>query len=174
MPWTSDFRIIRSPRKEVHLLQRDGEDWQAACTKAIDEQIDLARAQNVFRALLERSATNSSPSWAPDILPVWHRSAVSVFGITAAGAHMTVYTHTQGESSSRIPRRNAIKSTWPNLLDQAVAGGIAAGEMPSSASSGRPRKRRLSTSSSCVPTCWRPVPYHGSTSPMRRPAVNSV
>jgi len=43
---------------------------------------------------------------------------------------MTVYTRTSSGMTFWIPRRNAKKSTWPNMLDSTVSGGVARGEMP--------------------------------------------
>ena len=129
MPWTSHFRLVRSPRKEVHLLQPPGEDPGAACTSAIDEQIDLARDQGVFPRL-GKKRHELFPIMGARVPVSMDRSAVSVFGITAQGAHMTVYTRTPEGLKFWIPRRNANKSTWPGMLDQAVAGGIATGESP--------------------------------------------
>ncbi len=129
MPWTSSFRINRSPRKEIHLLKSDGDDWQAACSRAIDEVVDLARVHGVFPRLVKKRG---------ELFPVvgarfdvsMDRSSINLFGIVAQGAHMTVYTRTAEGMKFWIPRRNASKSTWPGMLDQAVAGGIAVGESP--------------------------------------------
>ena len=129
MPWTPNFRIVRSPRKEVHLLQPEGEDPGVTCTAAIDEQIDLARDQGVFPRL-GKKRHELFPIMGARVPVSMDRSAVSVFGITAQGAHMTVYTRTPEGLKFWIPRRNANKSTWPGMLDQAVAGGIATGESP--------------------------------------------
>lgn len=43
---------------------------------------------------------------------------------------MTVYTRTDEGLKFWIARRSAAKSTYPSMLDQAVAGGVARGEMP--------------------------------------------
>ena len=43
---------------------------------------------------------------------------------------MTVYTRTSSGLKFWVPQRNANKSTYPNLLDNTVAGGVAYGEMP--------------------------------------------
>lgn len=53
------------------------------------------------------------------------RSACALFGVVTYGVHMTAYT----PSPLRIwtPRRNPAKQTYGGLLDNTVAGGIAAG-----------------------------------------------
>ena len=130
MPWTSNFRIDHTPRKEIHLLKPDErDDWHAACGKAIDELLDLARARNAF-PLLGKKRNEQFPILGAKFDIGIERSAMSLFGIVGRGAHMTVYTRTPDGMKFWIPRRNANKSTWPNMLDQAVAGGVARGEMP--------------------------------------------
>ncbi|KAH8890146.1 putative thiamine pyrophosphokinase [Thozetella sp. PMI_491] len=129
MPWTSHFRIVRSPRKEVHLLKPEGDDWQAGCVRAVDEVVELARAQRVFPRLAKRR-DEFFPIIGAKFPMSMDRSSVSIFGITAQGAHMTVYTRTAQGLKFWVPRRNPNKSTWPNRLDQAVAGGIAVNETP--------------------------------------------
>ncbi|KAK0732549.1 NUDIX hydrolase domain-like protein [Apiosordaria backusii] len=130
MPWTSSFRLDPH-RKEVHLLKAEGrKNWQAACNEAIDELLDLARAQNAFPRL-GRKRDEYFPIVGAKFDIGIERSAMSLFGIVGQGAHMTVYTRTStGKMMFWIPRRNANKSTYPNMLDQAVAGGVATGETP--------------------------------------------
>ncbi|OAF54209.1 hypothetical protein VC83_09569 [Pseudogymnoascus destructans] len=92
MPWTSDFRLITTPYKEVHLIKQDLDDWKEACQKAIDDLLDLTREKKVFPGLGKKRDEQFPIFW--------------------------------------VPRRNAKKSTWPNMLDNTVAGGVARGEMP--------------------------------------------
>ncbi|KAK0640726.1 NUDIX hydrolase domain-like protein [Cercophora newfieldiana] len=127
MPWTSCFRVD-TPRKEVHLLKPAGrEDWQHACNEAIDELLDLARAKN----LLGKKRNEKFPIVGANFDIAIERSGISLFGIIGQGAHMTVYTRTpEGDMKFWVPRRSAAKSTYPNMLDQAVAGGVARGETP--------------------------------------------
>ncbi|KAF1810145.1 putative thiamine pyrophosphokinase [Eremomyces bilateralis CBS 781.70] len=130
MPWTAKFRIDLSPRKEVHLLKPEGnDDWQAACADAIDELLDLARAENAFPHL-GKKRDEQFPIIGANFDIGIERSAMSLFGIVGRGAHMTVFTRTNEGIKFWVPRRNANKSTWPNMLDQAVAGGVGRGETP--------------------------------------------
>lgn len=130
MPWTPNFRISKSPRKEVRLLKPEtSENWQAACGEAIQELIDLAREQKVFPRLGKKTTEQFSIVGALFDIGI-ERSAFSLFGIVGQGAHMTVYTRTKDGLRFWIPRRSAKKSTYPNMLDQAVAGGVARGETP--------------------------------------------
>ncbi|KAK4647429.1 uncharacterized protein QC761_101430 [Podospora bellae-mahoneyi] len=130
MPWTPSFRLIPES-KQVHLLKYPGrEDWQTACNEAIDELLDLTRAKKVFPRLGKKRDEKFPIVGAKFDIGI-ERSAMSLFGIIGQGAHMTVYTRTSlGEMKFWIPRRNANKSTYPNMLDQAVAGGVAQEETP--------------------------------------------
>lgn len=130
MPWTAHFRISTSPRKQVHLLKPETERWQASCGEAIQELIDLAREQGFFPRLGKKT-TEQFPIVGARFDIGIERSAFSLFGIIGQGAHMNVYTRTEdGLVKFWIARRSATKSTYPGMLDQAVAGGVARGETP--------------------------------------------
>lgn len=130
MPWTSDFRLTTSPRKQVHLLKRrDTDNWQQTCGDAIQQLIDKAREQKVFPRLGKKTEEQFPIVGANFDIGI-ERSAFSMFGIIGRGAHMTVYVRTEQGLKFWIPRRSATKSTYPGMLDQAVAGGVARGESP--------------------------------------------
>lgn len=130
MPWTPDFRLTTSPRKAVHLLRREGsENWQQGCRDAVQELVDLAREQKVFPRLGKKTEEQFPIVGARFDIGI-ERSAFSMFGIIGRGAHMTVYVRTEQGLKFWIPRRSATKSTYPGMLDQAVAGGVACGESP--------------------------------------------
>ena len=130
MPWTCDFRLTTSPRKQVHLLKRkDTEGWRQSCGKAIQQLVDTAREQKVFPRLGKKTEEQFPIVGANFDIGI-ERSAFSMFGIIGRGAHMTVYVHTEQGLKFWIPRRSATKSTYPGMLDQAVAGGVARGESP--------------------------------------------
>ncbi len=58
------------------------------------------------------------------------RFAADLFGITARGAHLTVYTMTKDGMRIWVPRRSPSLFTYPGKLDTTVAGGVSAGETP--------------------------------------------
>jgi isopentenyldiphosphate isomerase len=61
------------------------------------------------------------------------RSASALFGIVTYGVHMTCYTRVEGASygiKMWTPRRAKTKQTYPSMLDNAVAGGMATTEVP--------------------------------------------
>ncbi|KAF8858550.1 putative thiamine pyrophosphokinase [Acephala macrosclerotiorum] len=128
MPWTNNFRLDHD-RKEVHLLRPEGSNWHAACNMAIDQQLDLARAQNFFPKLGAKRNEYFPIIGANFELRI-ERSAGSLFGVICRGVHMIVYS--RGPSGIRfwIAQRNLNKAAYPGKLDNAVAGGIAVGEEP--------------------------------------------
>lgn len=129
MPWTPDFRLTQTPRKEVHLLRRNVDDWQAQCSEALDELLDLARLQNTFPRL-GRKRDEKFPILGAKFDIGIERSGSSLFGIVGRGAHMTVYVRSASGLKFWIPQRNPKKATYGGMLDNAVAGGVALGEMP--------------------------------------------
>lgn len=131
MPWTSDFRVSTTPRKQVHLLKvSDSTDnWETACSESIQHLVDLARERNVFPRMGKKTAEQFPIVGARFDIGI-ERSAFSLFGIIGRGAHMTIYVRSDQGIQFWIPRRDPSKSTYPNMLDQAVAGGVARGETP--------------------------------------------
>lgn len=133
MPWTPSFRLSTTPKKEVHLLKKDdAQDWHQSCNDAIQDLIDRAREKRVF-SRLGKKTTEQFPIVGARFDIGIERAAFSLFGIIGRGAHMTVYVRTSDAHNGIrcwIPRRSAHKATYPGMLDQAVAGGVARGETP--------------------------------------------
>ena len=129
MPWTESFRIVPVPHKEIHLIQSDGENWEEICDQAIDELLNIAREKGVFPKL-GKKRDEQFPIVGAKFPVGIERSASSLFGIIGRGVHMTVYTRTESGLKFWVAQRNPNKSTYPGMLDNTVAGGVAAGEMP--------------------------------------------
>ena len=78
--------------------------------------------------------------WRDELYPVYgpgrevlfslERSAASLLGIAQYGAHMTAFVKDGDNYKIWVPRRSATKQTYPGMLDNSVAGGLAAGEEP--------------------------------------------
>ncbi|PSN61834.1 thiamine pyrophosphokinase [Corynespora cassiicola Philippines] len=79
--------------------------------------------------------------WRDELYPVYgknkellfnvERSASPLFGVVTYGVHLTAFVRTtEGEVKIWTPRRARTKQTYGGMLDNAVAGGIAAGEGP--------------------------------------------
>jgi 8-oxo-dGTP pyrophosphatase MutT (NUDIX family) len=60
------------------------------------------------------------------------RSASPLFGVVTYGVHLTGYTRDKESGTLKlwVPRRAKTKQTYPSMLDNTVAGGMAAGEQP--------------------------------------------
>lgn len=86
------------------------------------------------------SAANGKETTGKDYELLWNveRAASALFGIATYGVHLTAYTQIdeqrQKEEGTKwdkliwIPRRSKTKQTYPGMLDNTVAGGIASGE----------------------------------------------
>ncbi|KAG4438998.1 hypothetical protein IFR05_005514 [Cadophora sp. M221] len=128
MPWTEDFHVIASS-KEIHLARKASSSWEKLCSDSIDTLLDSVRALGIFAKLGKKRDEKYSIVGAKFPIGI-ERSASSLFGIVGQGVHMTVYTRTKSGLKFWIPQRNLGKSTYPGMLDNAVAGGVAAGEKP--------------------------------------------
>lgn len=69
----------------------------------------------------------TSPPSSSSVLLHLERSACALFGFATFGVHAIAYTP---DYQIWVPRRASTKSTWPGYLDNSVAGGITAGDMP--------------------------------------------
>jgi 8-oxo-dGTP pyrophosphatase MutT (NUDIX family) len=81
--------------------------------------------------------------WRDELYPVYgpgnellysiERSASTLLGVVTYGVHMTAFVRDENASYGMkiwVPRRAAGKQTYPNMLDNTVAGGISTGEEP--------------------------------------------
>ncbi|KAL8796815.1 MAG: hypothetical protein Q9195_000898 [Heterodermia aff. obscurata] len=132
MPWTPDFRIDHST-KTVQLLPASisDEGLASSCNTALSNLITLAIQTDTFPIIHGQHSelypilgANSGPPISIE------RFARSLFGLTARGAHLTVYTRTPTGLKVWVPRRSPKLFTYPNRLDTTVAGGVTTGEDP--------------------------------------------
>lgn len=65
-----------------------------------------------------------------ELLFSMERSASALFGIVTYGVHMTAYVEARGEILIWAPKRSPTKQTYPNMMDNTVAGGLSTGELP--------------------------------------------
>ena len=75
---------------------------------------------------------NPQPGSRNSIAFKLERAACALFGFATFGVHLTAYTIAPGTGELKVwvPQRSATKSTWPGYLDNSVAGGIVAGDLP--------------------------------------------
>ena len=90
-----------------------------------------SRARSPPKACSPPGATSATP-WRPQFgAPPWfelERAAARYFGIHTYAAHVNGLVRRDGEIAMWIARRSATKSIDPGMLDNLVAGGIAAGQ----------------------------------------------
>jgi 8-oxo-dGTP pyrophosphatase MutT (NUDIX family) len=131
MPWTDKFEVTRTHDKRSVTCKDDsnGQDPSGACNRAFKQLIDDAIEKDIFRTLHFQHSEPFPILGAKYPVNV-ERFAGDLFGITARGAHMTMYTRTEEDLKVWVPRRNANMFTYPNKLDTTVAGGVAATETP--------------------------------------------
>ncbi|MCJ1409252.1 hypothetical protein MMC19_003331 [Ptychographa xylographoides] len=123
MPWSSQFLI----NHQDHTVTLCGEPRERS--KAIEEVLNQARSDHSF-AVLEGWRNELYPITGSMGQVVMERAGSSLFGILSWGVHMTAYTLTEKGMMIWVPRRSPTKQTYPAMLDNTVAGGISAGELP--------------------------------------------
>ncbi|KAF8861834.1 NUDIX domain-containing protein [Acephala macrosclerotiorum] len=103
-------------------------------SKAVADTFSFWRENKTFKILA---------GWRDELYAVYgpgneiifdiERSGSALFGIVTYGVHMTGYTKDPTASHGIkiwVPRRARTKSTYPGMLDNTVAGGMATGEDP--------------------------------------------
>lgn len=100
-------------------------------TRVFAEYLQSVREANVF-LVLKGWRDEQYPVYGPKgtLLFGMERSASALFGIVTFGVHMTAYTQTAEGMKIWIPQRSLTKSTYPGMMDNTVAGGIAIREHP--------------------------------------------
>ena len=126
-------------RNLAHWSLDDDEQTLTLSGSTPEERSDIV--MRTCLALKETGHFKVLEKWRDELYPIYgkdrqilfhvERAASALFGVVTYGAHCTAYVRTgQGELKVWIPRRAKTKHTFPGMLDNAVAGGIAAGEGP--------------------------------------------
>ena len=107
---------------------KDAADYR---TKVLAQYLQHVRESGIFQ-VLEGWRNELYPVYGPDggLLFSMERSASALFGILTYGVHMTAYTESAEGMKIWAPRRSPTKQTYPNMLDNTVAGGLSTGERP--------------------------------------------
>ena len=105
-------------------------------TKLIARLTDYWRRNDTFSIL---------KGWRNELWPVYdargdvvfsvERSALGLFGAMRYGVHLTAFVRQEGPDSEYdlrvwVPKRSTMKSTYPGMLDNTVAGGLMTDEIP--------------------------------------------
>lgn len=105
-------------------------DFQAR-NKILAKFLHDVRDKRIFKVL---------DGWRNELYPIYgqnkelllnmERSATPLFGVITYGVHMTGYVRTDNGIKIWAPRRALNKQTYPGMMDNTVAGGLATGEKP--------------------------------------------
>jgi 8-oxo-dGTP pyrophosphatase MutT (NUDIX family) len=127
--WPS-YWSVDSAQRTVTLNAQSSQD-PSETSRLIAETCQLARDANKF-GVLKGWRNELYAIFGPDkqLAFSMERSASPLFGIVTYGVHMTVYVKNGKEIKIWVPRRARNKQTYPGMLDNTVAGGIASGEDP--------------------------------------------
>lgn len=123
---TEVFRV--SPGAAVSLCPRL--DSYERRSEAVDAVLQTLRSRASFSCLRGwRDEKYSVMARYCDPPLMWmERAATSLFGVKRYGVHINAYTlSSSGELCMWLARRSATKQTYPGLLDNMAAGGLAAG-----------------------------------------------
>jgi 8-oxo-dGTP pyrophosphatase MutT (NUDIX family) len=130
MPWTPEFHIDHERKTAQLCLPSDNSaDIALLCNAALQKLVDIAIEKNIFR-VIHGKHSELYPIIGSKFPVSVERFSSSLFGIISRGAHMTVYTRTNGGMKIWVPRRSSSLFTYPGYLDTTVAGGVTAGESP--------------------------------------------
>ncbi|KAF7869703.1 hypothetical protein EAF04_004487 [Stromatinia cepivora] len=121
--------LVNQSRRTISIFTQATEPERTAAVAAI---CDYWRSNKTFEVL---------SGWRDEVYPVYgpgnevlwsvERSASVLFGILGYGIHMMAYVRCPEVKYGMrlwVPRRSATKQTYPSMLDNTVAGGMATGE----------------------------------------------
>ena len=123
MAWTNKFSVD-SVNRTITIPYFQGTE-----SDALAEQLHAARTQDRFAVLR---------SWRDELYPVasldrsvtMERAGSPLFGIQTFGVHMTAFCRVPHQGMMLWVPCRAANKTYGGMLDNSVAGGIAAGEEP--------------------------------------------
>lgn len=128
-PWP-EYWQIDSQEKTVTLV--------TAANATADDRSKLIK--ETLLAAVKAESFEVLKGWRSENYPVFgpggeylfemERSASPLFGIVTYGSHLTGYVEDASGLKIWVPRRSKTKQTYPSMLDNTVAGGMATGERP--------------------------------------------
>lgn len=129
MPWSAEFAVDRENRTVKLQISPESADASKACNDAFAAVVNEAIDRDIFPTLHGKHSEMFKIVGARHPVQI-ERFASHLFGITARGAHLTVYTTTNTGMKIWVPRRAQSMFTYPNKLDTTVAGGVPAHQTP--------------------------------------------
>ena len=129
MPWTAEFKVNHKERTVIVQDSSNGAHTPDACNAAFAAVVTEAIDRDIFPTLHGQHSEMFKIVGAKYPVQI-ERFASHLFGITARGAHLTVYSMRADGMRIWVPRRAASMFTYPNKLDTTVAGGVPAHQTP--------------------------------------------
>ncbi|KAI5291540.1 hypothetical protein KEM54_003850 [Ascosphaera aggregata] len=129
-PWPQEHWKIDCESRTVTLLTHP-EATVEQRSKIIRETLLAGKALGKFSEL---------KGWRDELFAIYgpgqvllaniERAAVGLFGTASYGVHVTAYVEDEDGLKIWVPRRSKSKQTFPGMLDNSIAGGLASGEDP--------------------------------------------
>lgn len=120
-------RLIFQPRNDdgAPIKDLDGRN------QVLADYLQNVREKRIFR-VMDGWRNELYPIYGPnkELLLSMERAATPLFGVVTYGVHMTGYVMTDEGMKIWTPRRALNKATYPGMMDNTVAGGLATGETP--------------------------------------------
>ncbi|PGH29899.1 hypothetical protein GX50_07341 [[Emmonsia] crescens] len=134
-PWPeSEWKVVKGEKGKSGTLTLMSHEKATVDERTALLDKSLQEARNTFEVLKGKGWRNEKyPIYIPgtnDLLASIERSAACLFGVSTWGIHMTAYTGKDENMKIWVPKRAATKSTFPGMLDNSVAGGMATFEKP--------------------------------------------
>ncbi|KAL8941537.1 MAG: hypothetical protein Q9216_002169 [Gyalolechia sp. 2 TL-2023] len=129
MPWDKKWVIDHDKKRLFPYVEGLQAGKFAEQSQVIEETLSRARENGSFE-VIKKWRNELYTIHGADQMIKMERSGSPLFGIVTYGVHMTTYVNTKDGMKIWVPKR-AKGKTYGGLLDNTVAGGIAAGEDPS-------------------------------------------
>ncbi|XP_071379589.1 thiamin pyrophosphokinase 2 [Centroberyx affinis] len=126
----SRYPEVFSPPQAGAISLCQGLDSYGSRSEAVDAVLQTVRQEASLSCLRgwRDEKYEVMPRFCDPPLMWMERAATSLFGVKRYGVHINGYTvHESGELSMWLARRSPTKQTYPGLLDNLAAGGLAAG-----------------------------------------------
>ncbi|XP_038577558.1 thiamin pyrophosphokinase 2 isoform X3 [Micropterus salmoides] len=128
-PLLTRYPDVFSPPRGGAVALCPGLDTYGRRSEAVDAVLQTLRQEDFLTCLRGWRDEYSVMQKFSDPPVMWmERAATSLFGVKRYGVHLNGYTVGEGgEVSMWLARRSNTKQTYPGLLDNVAAGGLAAG-----------------------------------------------
>ncbi|KAL8833183.1 MAG: hypothetical protein Q9170_004440 [Blastenia crenularia] len=128
MPWDKQWIVDHEGKRILPYVEGLQPEKFSKQNQIIHETLLRAKEKEAF-AVLRKWRSELYRIHGPHVPINCERSGTPLFGVVTYGVHMTTFIRTESGIKIWVPKR-AKGKTYGGLLDNTVAGGIAAGEQP--------------------------------------------